>query len=144
LPRFQGRSTIKTWLFTIVINEARGRLRKTKREFSMEDHAGGEHVFGSERFQENGHWAREPTRWHHHSPEALLSHEDFRRCLEMTLQTLPELQRSVLTLWELRGLEAGDICNILSISASNLRVLLHRARSRVYAMVEHYEETGTC
>ena len=74
----------------------------------------------------------------------MLSHEDFLRCLEEVITLLPEIQRSVLTLREYQGLEMKQICNILSISASNIRVLLHRARTRVYAMVEQFEETGTC
>ena len=145
LPKFEGRSTLKTWLFSILLNEARGRLRKAKREVRMEDvSGGGERLLDPDRFAGDGHWAQEPLHWHDQSPEALLSHEDFLRCLETVLDSLPEIQRSVLTLREYQGLEMEQICNILSISASNIRVLLHRARIRVYAMVDRYEETGTC
>jgi len=145
LPGFEGRSTLKTWLFSIVINEARGRLRKAKREILMDDYdTGNAGLFDPDRFLGDGHWAREPTLWHDQSPEALLSHEDFLRCLEKVLDLLPELQRSVLTLREYQGMEVETICNILSVSASNIRVLLHRARAKVYAMVDHFEETGTC
>jgi len=145
LPGFEGRSTLKTWLFSIVINEARGRLRKAKREILMDDYdTGNAGLFDPDRFLGDGHWAREPTLWHDQSPEALLSHEDFLRCLEKVLDLLPELQRSVLTLRDYQGMEVETICNILSVSASNIRVLLHRARAKVYAMVDHFEETGTC
>ena len=143
LPSFEGRSTLKTWLFSIVINEARGRLRKGKREVRMDDPV-NEGLFDPDRFLDDGHWDKVPTLWHDNSPEALLSHEDFRDCLEETLAGLPEIQRSVLTLREYQGLELELICNILDISASNIRVLLHRARARVYAMAEHFEETGEC
>jgi RNA polymerase sigma-70 factor, ECF subfamily len=145
LPGFAGRSTLKTWLFSIVINEARGRLRKSRREVLIEDYDTGKAgLFDPDCFLGDGHWAHEPALWHDQSPEALLSHEDFLRCLEKTLDLLPEIQRSVLTLREYQGLEVETICNILSISASNIRVLLHRARARVYAMVDYFEETGTC
>jgi len=145
LPKFEGRSTLKTWLFSILLNEARGRLRKAKREVRMEDFgSGGEGLLDPDRFAGDGHWAQAPLLWHDQSPEALLSHEDFLRCLEMVLDGLPEIQRSVLTLREYQGLEMEQICNILSISASNIRVLLHRARTRVYVMVDRFEETGTC
>lgn len=145
LQDFEGRSTLKTWLFSIVINEARGRLRKAKREVLADDYdTGNAGLFDPDRFLGDGHWAQEPMLWHDQSPEALLSHEDFLRCLEKTLDLLPEMQRSVLTLREYQGLEVEAICNILSISASNIRVLLHRARAKVYAMVDYFEETGTC
>ena len=145
LANFEGRSSLKTWLFSIVINEARGRLRKENREVLTADyHAQHEGLFDPGRFLSDGHWAQEPPLWRDDSPEALLSHEDFLRCLEETISMLPEIQRSVLTLREYRGLEMEQICTILSISASNIRVLLHRARAKVYAMVEQFEETGTC
>jgi RNA polymerase sigma-70 factor (ECF subfamily) len=145
LADFEGRSSLKTWLFRIVINEARGRLRKGRREVLLDDQAADrDGLFDPDRFLDDGHWAQDPALWHDQSPEALLSHEDFLRCLEMVLDSLPELQRSVLTLREYQGLEVPEICNILSISASNIRVILHRARARVYAMVDQFEETGTC
>jgi RNA polymerase sigma-70 factor (ECF subfamily) len=145
LHAFEARSSLKTWLFSIVINEARGRLRKTRRELQLhETDAVEDGWFDPECFVADGHWAQEPALWHEQSPEALLSYEDFRRCLEKTLELLPEIQRSVLTLREYQGMELEAICNILAVSASNIRVLLHRARAKVYAMVEHFEETGTC
>lgn len=145
LPGFEGRSSLKTWLFRIVINEARGRLRKGRREVRLEDAlTGRDGLFDPDCFVEDGHWAQAPALWHDQSPEALLSHEDFLRCLDKILDTFPEIQRSVLMLREYQGLEVAEICNILDISTSNIRVILHRARAKVYAMVEHFEETGTC
>lgn len=145
LSGFEGRSTLKTWLFRIVINEAKGRLRKGRREVRLEDSvADREGLFDPDCFLDDGHWAQQPALWHDQSPEALLSHEDFLRCLEMILETFPEIQRSVLTLREYQGLDVAEICNILDLSASNIRVILHRARAKVYAMVDQFEETGTC
>lgn len=149
LDKFEGRSSLKTWLFTIVGNEARTRLRKTKREFSLDALADecGCHVndlLAPERFLTDGHWAKVPTSWHDDSPEALLSQHDFQRCLEKLLVALPAPQRAALLLRDQDGLELDEICNVLGVSASNVRVLVHRARLRVYGMVEHFEETGTC
>lgn len=143
LQHFEGRSSLKTWLFTIASNQAKSRLRKDKREVYLDDIMEAEN-FSESLFKTNGHWAQAPSAWHDNSPETLLSYEDFRRCLDKTLQKLPDLQRAVLELQEYQDMELEDICNILNISASNIRVLVHRARAKVYAMVEHYEETGSC
>lgn len=144
LKDFERRSSLKTWLFSIVMNEAKGRLRKGKRELSLDHRLDGEAGISDSRFLQDGHWAHPPGQWHEDSPEALLSFEDFRRCLEKTLKNLPDAQRSVLTLRDMQGLALEEICNILQLSASNIRVLIHRARTRVYAMIEHFEETGEC
>ncbi len=146
---FQGRSSIKTWLFTIVANEAKSRLRKNRydhgaREVPMDSQSGASDLFDSSRWRNDGHWQQAPRAWHDDSPDSLLSHEEFRLCLDKTLAKLPADQKAVLTLRDYQGLELDDICNILGLTASNTRVLLHRARLTVYAMVEHFEETGTC
>jgi len=60
------------------------------------------------------------------------------------LLQLPDVQRGVLTLRDYQGLDPAAICNILGLSASNIRVLIHRARAKVYAMLDHFEETGKC
>lgn len=143
LDQFEGRSSLKTWLYTIVGNEAKTRLRKSKREISIDSMADGE-LFAPDRFLADGHWAQPPNAWHDDSPEALLSQDDFQRCLEKTLAALPAAQRTALLLRDQDGLDLDEICNLLEVSASNIRVLVHRARVRVHGMVEHFEETGTC
>lgn len=145
LPGFRGDASLKTWLFTIVGNEAKSRLRKARREVPL-DGVGedGNPRFSNERFDATGHWLIAPPLWEHDSPEGLLSFEDFRRCLEKVIKYLPENQRAAMALCDMDGLPLEEICNILGVSASNVRVLIHRARLKVHAMVEHYEETGTC
>jgi RNA polymerase sigma-70 factor (ECF subfamily) len=145
LPGFRGNASLKTWLFTIVANEAKSRLRKARREVSL-DGVGddGSLRFFSERFDADGHWRIAPPLWDQDSPEGLLSFEDFQRCLEKVLEHLPANQRAAMALCDMDGLPLEEICNILAVSASNARVLIHRARLKVHAMVEHYEETGTC
>jgi RNA polymerase sigma-70 factor, ECF subfamily len=143
LANFEGRSSLKTWLYAIVGNEAKSRLRKGKREVSIDAMAAGE-LFAADRFLADGHWAQAPATWHDDSPEALLSQEDFRRCLEKTLAKLPPAQRTAVLLRDQDELDLDEICNVMGVSASNIRVLVHRARVSIYSMVERFEETGLC
>lgn len=144
LGSFQQRSSIKTWLLTITANAARTRLRRDKGEVSLEDLAGPHGTIGADRFSADGHWRTTVSQWHDETPEAMLIAQELRDCLDRTVQSLSELQASVLMLRELQGLELEEICNVLDISLSNVRVLLHRARLKVYATLEHFEETGKC
>jgi RNA polymerase sigma-70 factor (ECF subfamily) len=144
LDGFQGRSSLKTWLLTITANTAKTRLKHNRREVLLDDLPAPHGSIGDERFSENGHWLLAPHAWHHDSPDALLTEDELRECLEKTLASLPEQQGSVLHLRERAGLELEEICNLLQVSASNVRVLLHRARLKVYATLEHFEETGQC
>lgn len=144
LTRFEGRSSLKSWLYTIAANEAKSRLRKSKREMVMNLSPDNEPLFEAGRFSGNGHWNRPPTEWHDDSPEALLGSEDFLKCLEFHMQKLPDVQREALQLRDYEEMEFEEICNILSVSASNVRVLIHRARVKIHSMIAHFEETGTC
>jgi RNA polymerase sigma-70 factor (ECF subfamily) len=144
LGGFQGRSSLKTWLLTITANTAKTRLKHNRREVLLDDLPGPHGTVGDERFADDGHWLLEPHAWHQDTPEALLTEEELRECLEKTLTSLSELQGSVLLLRERQGLELEEICNLLQTSLSNVRVLLHRARLKVFATLEHFEETGQC
>ncbi|MBT8769407.1 RNA polymerase sigma factor [Pseudomonas boanensis] len=144
LEGFQQRSSLKTWLLTIVANTARSRLKQNRREVLLDDLPAPHGSVGDSRFAEDGHWLTAPFAWHEDSPEALLTKEELRECLEKTLLSLSEMQRSVLLLRERQGLELEEICNLLEISLSNVRVLLHRGRLKVFATLEHFEETGQC
>lgn len=144
LEGFQQRSSLKTWLLTIVANTARSRLKQNRREVLLDDLPAPHGTVGDSRFAEDGHWATAPFAWHQDSPEALLTEEELRQCLEKTLLSLSDLQRSVLLLRERQGLELEEICNLLEVSLSNVRVLLHRGRLKVFATLEHFEETGQC
>lgn len=144
LDGFQGRSSLKTWLLTITANTAKSRLRKVRRDVSLDELPAPHGSIDDSRFAADGHWSPAPLAWHEDSPEALLAEDELRQCLENTLLSLSELQRSVLLLRERQGLELEEICNLLEVSLSNVRVLLHRARLKVFASVEHFEETGEC
>lgn len=129
---------------TITANTAKTRLKHNRREVLLDDLAAPHGTVGDERFSDDGHWLLAPHAWHQDSPEALLTEDELRQCLEHTLASLSELQASVLVLRERQGLELEAICNLLDISLSNARVLLHRARLKVFATLEHFEETGQC
>lgn len=144
LSAFQGRSSLKTWLLTITANAAKGRYKQNRREVLLDDLPSPHGTLGDDRFASDGHWLLAPFTWHQDTPEALLTESELRDCLEHTLLSLSQLQGSVLTLRERQGLELEEICNLLDISLSNVRVLLHRARLKVFATVEHFEETGEC
>ncbi len=144
LDGFQGRASLKTWLLTITANTAKSRLRKVRRDVSLDDLPAPHGSLDETRFAADGHWSPAPLAWHEDSPEALLDEDELRQCLEKTLLSLSELQRSVLLLRECQGLELEEICNLLEVSLSNVRVMLHRARLKVFATVEHFEETGEC
>ncbi|MEH6566034.1 MAG: RNA polymerase sigma factor [Halopseudomonas sp.] len=141
---FAERASLKTWLLTITANTAKTRLKKQRREVFIDDISGPHGTLGPDRFQPNGHWQQKLPAWHSDSPEALLDAQELRDCLDHTLNTLSELQRSVLLLRDRQCLELAEICNLLGISHSNVRVLLHRARLSVFATLEHFEVTGEC
>lgn len=144
LAGFEGRSSLKTWLLTITANVAKNRYKQNRREVLLDDLPSPHGTIGDDRFSSDGHWLLAPLAWHQDSPEALLTEDELRECLERTLISLPQLQSSVLVLRERQGLELEEICNLLELSLSNVRVLIHRARLKVFATVEHFEETGEC
>jgi RNA polymerase sigma-70 factor (ECF subfamily) len=145
LDGFQKRSSLKTWLITITSNLAKDRYKKNRREVLMNDLTSPAGVINDYGFSGGSdHRLAPPLAWHHDTPEALLTKDELLECIEQTLLSLPKLQNSVLLLRDWLGLELKEICNLLEISPSNARVLLHRARLKVYAAVEYFEETGEC
>ena len=146
ISNFQGKSALRTWLSRIVINEAKMQLRSRKRELLFADIGDGHenHDALTDRFSDNGRWKNSPTNWHVDSPDALLMSADLERCLERLLTEIPANQRAMLEMRDSSGLPFDEICNELSISASNARVLLHRARTELFKLVDHYQETGEC
>ncbi|KPP96884.1 RNA polymerase sigma factor [Marinobacter sp. HL-58] len=143
IQKFEGRSGLKTWLHRIVANRAKNHLRKTKREVSS-DFSETLDPELADRFAHNGRWATPPGLKSNESAQALMENGALSDCLDQHLAALPETQRSALMLYEAHQHKSDDVCNILDVSASNLRVLLHRARQRIFLMVETFQETGEC
>ena len=143
LVEFEGRSGLKTWLHRIVANRCKNRLRSTKREVSTDFSEALEPELG-ERFNARGRWDLPPKLQFHDSADTLMENGALSDCLDKHLSALPETQRSALMLYEAHQHKSDDVCNILDVSASNLRVLLHRARQKIFLMVETFQETGEC
>lgn len=139
LPKFERRSSLKTWLIRIVSNCAKTRLRQENRtiNFSALGSADEDSPVDPSFFDNRGHWQKQVQLWDDASPEILLASEQLKNCIDKAINDLPANQRSVLTLRDLQALEMQDICKILDISESNARVLLHRARSVVRESIDH-------
>ena len=142
IGQFEQRCALQTWLNTITANRAKSRLRRSWREVNLD----GQEIESGfvQRFDSAGSWKQPPVAWNSVSPDMVLQGEELRQCLSIHVAALPENLRTVLLMRDLLQLEPGQICNILGISASNFRVLLHRARQRIYLMMENFEETGEC
>lgn len=140
LPKFEGRSSLKTWILTIVHNAALSRLRKDARNILMGDALDIEQAtLPSERFAGDGHWAIPPRTWHGDTPESLMASEQLREKIHTAISNLPPAQQTILTLRDMEGMSMEEICKILDITESNSRVLLHRARARIWQVIEKFE-----
>lgn len=143
LPKFQRRSTLKTWITRIVANEAKRRLKKESRQVSLEAFGNEDESF-LERFDSRGHWIKPPVHWDLSTPEDILEKDQLKKCIDATVKVLPEQQKAVFLMCDMENYSLSQICNILDISDSNVRVLLHRARQKLLQIIEHFQETGEC
>jgi RNA polymerase sigma-70 factor (ECF subfamily) len=147
LERFEARASFRTWVFRIATNRAKTHGGRERRNISLSalldpaDDPGGPSV-NPERFlppgaQWAGHWAVPPERW---APdvEAHLLAKETRELIEASIEELAPAQRIVMTLRDVEGWDAEEVCAALEITPGNQRVLLHRARSRVRAVLERH------
>jgi RNA polymerase sigma-70 factor (ECF subfamily) len=144
LDRFEGRSSLKTWIFRILANIARTRAQRDTRSlpFSSLGHETGEPAVDPDRFvpvgeRWAGHWKSYPERWDT-MPEERLVGDEARAWVEGAIVRLPPTQRQVITLRDVEGWSSEEVCSALEISETNQRVLLHRARSEVRQALEGY------
>lgn len=144
IDRFERRSSLNTWIFSILVNQARkrgGRERRTVPLSSLGAGDGEEHSVDADRFHNDdgtwpGHWATPPRPWQR--PERRLLSLEARGHLRQALAQLPERQRTVVALRDVEGCSADEVCAMLELSEQNQRVLLHRARSRLRAALDAY------
>jgi len=151
LRGFQGRSSLRTWIFVILGNCARKRAKREGRVIpftALERDAAGPAV-GPENFFDADHprwprcWSTLVDGWARVPEERLLSHE-LRRVVRRALARLAPGQRTVMTLRDVEGWTAEEVCDFLRISPANQRVLLHRARARVREAIHDYiDEDGS-
>ena len=146
LARFQFRSGLKTWIVQILMNRARTRARRERRSMPFSDAwlaalAGGEPAVGPERFfgPDRGEladrWSSAPRAV---APEERLLAAETSAVIQTAIAALPLAQREVITLRDIEGWPAAEVCNALGLTETNQRVLLHRGRSRVRAALERY------
>ena len=152
IDRFEGRSSLKTWITSILLNTARTRGERERRvlPFSLlrrrDEDGRDEPAVPSDRFQgrrgeQPGAWARPPIDWG--PPEERLASDASRDVLLKAIAGLPPRQRDVITLRDISGWSSDEVRNALDLSETNQRVLLHRARSKVrQALEKHFEAEG--
>jgi RNA polymerase sigma-70 factor (ECF subfamily) len=147
VDRFEGRSALKTWIFTILSNRAKTRAQRDGRRaaISFAEEREDEPTVATQRFRPgsdpqwpNQWWAESaPANWED-VPEAQLLSTETLACIMQAIEALPSNQREVIRLRDVEGFSSTEVCNILSLTESNQRVLLHRARSRVRQALESY------
>jgi RNA polymerase sigma-70 factor (ECF subfamily) len=145
IDSFEGRSSIVTWLFSIVLNRARTRASREGRLVGLPSlmegtNPGGRAVDVTE-FKPDGHWMEAPRLWDELDPERIFGGRQLWHHVMDAIERLPSGQRAVITLRDMEGCEAEEVCALLEISAENQRVLLHRARGRVRQTIDGL--TGT-
>ena len=139
IARFEGRSSLSSWVFAIVLNRARTRATREGRLValpSLEGGEGTERAVPLDRFQPDGHWTEPPKLWDELDPERIVAGRQIWEHVQAAIERLPAGQKAVLILRDMEGQSAEDACDLLKISAENQRVLLHRARGRVRRAVE--------
>jgi RNA polymerase sigma-70 factor (ECF subfamily) len=148
IDRFEGRSSLKTWIFHILSNRARTRGVREGRSapFSALAREDDEAAVDADRFRGEshrwaGHWASPPSDWAQLPEERLLSQETLA-CVHEAIEALPPRQADVIVLRDVEGWQPEEICAALQISDGNQRILLHRARSKVRAALERYLAEG--
>jgi len=144
LDRFEGRSSLRTWILRILVNRAKTRGARDARTvpFASIMPQGEEAAVEPERFRGPddpfpGHWRAYPGTWQRLPEEALADRETLEVVLT-AIHRLPPPQRIVITMRDIQGCEAEEVCAALDVSEGNQRVLLHRARSKVRSALERH------
>ena len=148
IDRFEGRSALGTWIFSILTNQAKTHSAREKRAVPFSSVAPSDvegPVVDPVRFQKNddawpGHWATPPRPWQ--KPERRLLSLEARDRLKAALAQLPDRQRMIVGLRDVEGYSAEEVCDLLGLSPENQRVLLHRGRARLRAVLEEYLDTA--
>lgn len=151
LSRFEGRSSLRTWIVGIMIHKAKDRGVREKRHVNFSSFEpiddDNDEAVDLARFHQSGewvgHWAFPPQPWDDQTPEKLLASQQAVNAMNRAIEALPQTLKDVLILRDVEGVEAKEVCDILRITETNLYVRLHRARERVRQAVESYLEGRT-
>jgi RNA polymerase sigma-70 factor (ECF subfamily) len=133
IERFEGRSSLRTWLFRIVVNRARTAGVRERRETPSD--LAAEPAVPRERFNAAGGWSSPPSPWSDDAEDRIVARQTAHK-VSRHLNLLPERQRQVVVMRDFEGLPAPEVCSILGITEANQRVLLHRGRSSLRNMLE--------
>jgi RNA polymerase sigma-70 factor, ECF subfamily len=147
IDRFEGRSSLKTWIFRILSNTAKTRAQREGRAIPFSALSDPARVpeaavdpgrfLDAEHARWPGHWSSAPSSWAGLPEERLIGAET-RELVARAIERLPATQRAVISLRDVEGWDGEEVCNVLGVSESNQRVLLHRARSKVRGELETY------
>ena len=132
LDRFEGRSSVRTWLFTILVNRARTTGVREHRTIPVAD-AGP--VVDASRFGPAGAWATPPEHWTEEAENRMVAGK-LTGLLKSAIENLPPRQRDVVVLRDVEGMSSLEVCEVLAISEANQRVLLHRGRGKLRQVLE--------
>jgi RNA polymerase sigma-70 factor (TIGR02943 family) len=138
---FAGQSQLKTWLVGILKHKLVDQIRRHSREVSATTPDDDEDIDGL-LFKEDGHWKEAPADWG--NPDQLLAQREFFELLELCMEKLPGVQGRVFMMREWLELETPEICKELDITATNLWVLLHRARLRLQVCMQERWIASAC
>lgn len=152
LDLFEGRSSLRTWIFGIMIHKAKDRGVREKRHMTFSSFESvdddGEETIDPSRFHQSGewagHWAFPPQPWDDQTPEKLLASQQAVNAMNKAIEALPQTLKDVLILRDVEGVDSKEVCEILKITETNLYVRLHRARERVRQVMEIYLEGRQC
>jgi RNA polymerase sigma-70 factor (ECF subfamily) len=144
IDRFEGRSSLRTWILRILVNIAKTRGVREARSVPFASLApeGDEPAVEPERFRGAddpfpGHWRAYPGNWQRLPDEALADRETLD-VVFAAIHQLPAPQRIVITMRDIQGCDPEEVCDALDVSEGNQRVLLHRARSKVRSALERH------
>jgi RNA polymerase sigma-70 factor, ECF subfamily len=132
LSRFEGRSSVRTWLFRILVNRARTAGSRERRSTAVADLGA---TVDAARFDASGTWASPPQAWTDLVEDRLVA-QQMSDAVAAAMEDLPDRQRTVVTLRDVEGLTSEEVCSVLEITEANQRVLLHRGRSRLRQLLE--------
>ena len=132
LPAFQGRASLRTWMFTILVNRARTTGSREQRTIPVAD-AGP--VVDASRFGPDGAWSAPPEHWIEEAEDRIEA-EKLGGLLKAAIDGLPGRQREDVLLRDVEGMSSAEVCDVLSISEANQRVLLHRGRGKLRQVLE--------
>ncbi|WNM58036.1 RNA polymerase sigma factor [Candidatus Nitrospira allomarina] len=152
IHRFEGRSSLKTWIFRILVNRAKTQGVRESRYVEFPGKASGSEKGETDQLEDPtamlggegwpGAYSGIISSQGEVSPERQLLNKEMVRRIYTVIQTLPAMQRQVIQLRDVEGVESEDVCRMLSLSESNQRVLLHRARTKVRQALEPWMESS--